>query len=542
MSYSCKPNITASLFALPAIAWLIIALVGCTTTPPHVSTTESSNCRQLFAAFTRTTNQYAVTDTQSHPIPGYPYLHIDRFLAGFDLKPEHTTEVDAWLDQAQALALETHSIEFANLPLSEQQRLQQTSVNSGLPFISALKTCSEQLRTIEFDNNAQRNIAIKTVFANVRMPDDYKTWQRLVGLYALTALPVVYGIKNWHQESRQHFQQTYNDVTGKGALTRYLPAQTQTLTRAQVGDIIKQSIDNALGIPEIPQDQIMSVFASYAPVFEIDTVTDSDRIGTPAWQDHETASIDISEVSVFYKLSYTFFDNRILPQLNYIIWFPSRPCNSFIDILCGHMDGLMWRVTLDHDGTPIHYDAVHNCGCYHTFFPTQHIQKQKLPETFEEQAFTPIEAPEINEGERILLRIESGSHHIVSIVNETQASQHTNNTTVESRQTRYRINHYNQLRTLQTKNNQRKSLFQTDGLVAGTQRSERFILWPMGVPSPGSMRQWGHHATAFVGRRYFDDPCLLQWYYSPAKTEPGLSTDSVNRSHFTCEALTDLNK
>jgi hypothetical protein len=29
------------------------------------------------------------------------------------------------------------------------------------------------------------------------------------------------------------------------------------------------------------------------------------------------------------------------------------------------------------------------------------------------------------------------------------------------------------------------------------------------------MRQWGHHATAFVGRRHFDDPFLLQEAFAP---------------------------
>jgi hypothetical protein len=31
------------------------------------------------------------------------------------------------------------------------------------------------------------------------------------------------------------------------------------------------------------------------------------------------------------------------------------------------------------------------------------------------------------------------------------------------------------------------------------------------------MRQWGRHATAFVGRRHFDDPHLLDAYFSFAK-------------------------
>lgn len=30
-----------------------------------------------------------------------------------------------------------------------------------------------------------------------------------------------------------------------------------------------------------------------------------------------------------------------------------------------------------------------------------------------------------------------------------------------------------------------------------------------GVRSPGAMRQWGNHATAFVGQRHFDDPTML---------------------------------
>jgi hypothetical protein len=55
----------------------------------------------------------------------------------------------------------------------------------------------------------------------------------------------------------------------------------------------------------------------------------------------------------------------------------------------------------------------------------------------------------------------------------------------------------------------RRSLYGPDGLVPGTQRGERWLFWPMGIASAGAMRQWGHHATAFVGQRHFDDPDLL---------------------------------
>jgi len=43
-----------------------------------------------------------------------------------------------------------------------------------------------------------------------------------------------------------------------------------------------------------------------------------------------------------------------------------------------------------------------------------------------------------------------------------------------------------------------------------TERAERWLFWPMGIDSAGAMRQWGRHATAFVGRRHFDDADLLE--------------------------------
>jgi hypothetical protein len=71
---------------------------------------------------------------------------------------------------------------------------------------------------------------------------------------------------------------------------------------------------------------------------------------------------------------------------------------------------------------------------------------------------------------------------------------------------------YNRLRSLESDRGQ-KNLFGYEGIVKGTQRNERFILWPSGIRSPGAMRQWGRHATAFVGRRHFDGARLFERYY-----------------------------
>jgi hypothetical protein len=55
-----------------------------------------------------------------------------------------------------------------------------------------------------------------------------------------------------------------------------------------------------------------------------------------------------------------------------------------------------------------------------------------------------------------------------------------------------------------------RSAYGPDGLVPGSERAERFLFWPMGIDSAGQMRQWGRHATAFVGRRHFDDADLFE--------------------------------
>ncbi len=74
----------------------------------------------------------------------------------------------------------------------------------------------------------------------------------------------------------------------------------------------------------------------------------------------------------------------------------------------------------------------------------------------------------------------------------------------------YHLDNADKLRSLSANNGAPRSLFGQDGIVAGTERGERFLFWPMGIAEPGAMRQWGHHATAFVGRRHFDDARLFE--------------------------------
>jgi len=55
---------------------------------------------------------------------------------------------------------------------------------------------------------------------------------------------------------------------------------------------------------------------------------------------------------------------------------------------------------------------------------------------------------------------------------------------------RYVFHPYDELRSMQRMGESARSAFGPDGIIAGSERAERFLFWPMGIASPGAMRQW----------------------------------------------------
>jgi hypothetical protein len=188
-----------------------------------------------------------------------------------------------------------------------------------------------------------------------------------------------------------------------------------------------------------------------------------------------------------------------LVQLIYTIWFSERPRESALDLLSGRLDGLVFRVTLDPKGLPLVYDTIHPCGCYHMFFPTARVAVKPSPQPGIEWAFVPAILPAVEPVHRIVISVASRSHYIVNLRFDSGA-----------RGTVYRFSDDDELRALPTIEGTTRSAFGPDGIVPGTERGERMLFWPTGVDDTGAMRQWGKHATAFLGRRHFDDPDLIE--------------------------------
>jgi hypothetical protein len=246
--------------------------------------------------------------------------------------------------------------------------------------------------------------------------------------------------------------------------------------------------------------QLQQLLEYFAPIWEIDTRNDMDKMGAAVLDSDNPPRIDIHQPAVYVTHRYASWYGKVVLQLIYQIWLPAREKTSMLDLYGGKLDSLIWRVTLGSDGAPIAFDSIHGCGCYYLLFPGQGY-RAKTPKDGAEPVLSPKSITTISSGNHLLLRLQSRTHYLQQVALVDDA--------VEIIAYRYIFQDLEQLRSLPTRDGTKHSLYDKDGIVDASKRTERFLLWPCGVASPCAMRQWGTHAIAFIGKRHFDDPFLL---------------------------------
>lgn len=485
-----------------------VVLNGCAELP-HVSAPEDGPssparpCEEFFSSVDQAVMNAGVADAQAARIPGSPYLRADRFLSSFRSEAVSNAVFTAWVERLQTLAETGYRVELNNLGEAERVRLLRfipAGINSN-DLNAAVRECGDMLRSSDMNDPHWRELLRSAAQA----PSEYRAWQRVAGLYPLTAMAFAWGIDRWHEDARQVFARDVTALPVDGQLVRYAPAvPSPPLSAHEVAAILERARRNPLRIPEPSAADLQRLFENFAPIFEVDTLSEGDRLGAPMWANGENPFVDTTRPTLYTLSSYARYADETLLQLNYVVWFPARPRSGAFDLLSGYMDGITWRVTLTPDGYPWMYDIIHNCGCYHLFIPTRRAVPRDQPETLEETAFVPQRAPELQPGAHLTLRIAHTTHYLQRVLESPTATGHTLG---------YQWADYDDLRSLPTLYGGRRSLFLSDGIVPGSERGERYFFWPMGIPHPGAMRQWGHHATAFVGRRHFDDPDILERYF-----------------------------
>jgi len=455
-------------------------------------------CAQWYRALDREIDSAGTRDAQHSRVPGFPYLRVDRMLAslrGRAAASEHA--LHAFAERLLELDLESRRHEIDNLPRASIDALPGMGPDFTRGHVMRrTRDCGRLLREIDLAKPQAR----AALLAAAQVPDDYSAALRTLGLYPLARIAFAAGVRRWEQERVAVFR---GDVPAAAALTRvrYAPSASQALPRATVAGLLAGAMFDPLGQPALSEREFHLLASTYAPSFDIAIADDYDRFGLLRWRrGAEAPEVEAAAPAVYIQPAYTRYGGRVLLQIVYTLWFPERPPQGEPDIYAGRLDGIVWRVTLAPDGEPLLYDSIHPCGCYHKFFPTPRARPRPAPDALEEWAFVPQTLPRLAEGERPVVSIASGTHYIerVAVVQGLDSL------------VRYAFHGYDELRSMPRFDGGKRSAFGADGLVAGTERAERFLFWPMGIASAGAMRQWGRHATAFVGRRHFDDADLVE--------------------------------
>ena len=405
-------------------------------------------------------------------IEGLPWVRTSRFLAGFDYAQLNDAERQAWLELGSALARDAYVLEFARL--SAQARAELRDRHGFEAVDIRLDDCFPVLP-------APPSL-VRDAYA---VPDDYRISLRVLGLYPITSLlarPFIAGY-------RRNMTELYEGGAGIS-----FDREARYRGQAEVAPQLEATLRvDALGVPRLSHEQWQALFLRHQPELVSEIASAADLIGSPFFDHDGRIGIDATRPTVWTRVTFTRIDGRTLPQLNYAFWFPSRPVASQVDIYAGELAGLLWRVTLDEAQRPVLYDSIHRCGCYHKLFlPTgTTIDVSRI--SGEKPLFFRLDTT-VDTRRGLRLRMAAGNHYIIDVgapEDGTEAIPYT-------------LRPYAQQLALPAPDGAARSLYGADGIIRQSRRAERFLFWPLGIPSAGAMRQSGMHATAFIGRRHFD--------------------------------------
>lgn len=505
-------NLLACRVAALAVA---LALAGCASRQgldsspafaPFERTKEEQSCLDWLATLDAATDTAGSADAEARRLPGFPHLRLNRFLASFRDELESPEQWVTWLQHLKRLGVERRVVEISNLPGAILN-----SISTDRAAASArVHACGDLLTSADL----RSSMRLSTLRNRAIVPDDYSLWQRAAGIYPLTSIPFLFGVRDWQQRTLEAFARARVATTAPGGWREYVIAGSASDGRFERPNLHPAPGD-PLGIPVMGAQELQALAVLHAPIFNVETAASYDRFGGLKFEIHNTngdgenteAGVDIGSPAVYVRHDFTRYGKMTLLQLTYTLWFPQRPAEHSFDMLSGKLSGVMVRMTFAPGGEIVLVDSAHACGCYHLFFPAPQTIARPVADANEEWGFVPASLPPVTAGQRLPVWLASRTHYLVRI-DAAEAAMAANKFSLKSNEAMLNAGVPSPGSVAMT-----RSLYLPNGLVAGSERGERYLFWPMGIASAGQMRQWGHHATAFVGRRHFDDAHLIEKYF-----------------------------
>jgi hypothetical protein len=476
-----------------------LLLTGCASfTVQRISQSfeRPEECQSFLSVLDESVNRSGVRDAASYPIPGFPYLRANRFLSFLKNDIQGEEGRGQWGLWMQRLDLEAREKEISNLPddvVSSFPSKQGAAPTRGALY-ERIKSCSDRL----FEHDKARPDFYGTLSPLVEVPDEYSFAMRAVGLYPLVAIPVAILTDASRKKIRSWYETNLQELPADGRLRSFTPAKALSLSREEIQAILDSSKKNSLGIPLPDEDPGKKIVEHFAPVFIQDVAAPYDQLGRLVWSG-DCPVVDQEKPTVYYYFSHAFLKGKPILQINYVIWFSERAGDRAPSIERGHLDGLTLRVSLDDQGEPFMVDGVNDCGCYHFFAPEMERVVRVISKPLKFDPFVPQWLPDPVPGQRLGVRLNSGWHQVQRLIAGNDFPEPIP----------YELVPYDALEVLPREDGRTESIFDSEGIAKCSERIERFILFSMGIPKIGSMRQRGHHAIELIGRSQFDAPTLF---------------------------------
>ena len=479
-----------------------ILLGACATSHSNIYSQDLQGCLNQLAAFKHEVNRQQVNDAQVVNHKAFPYLAFDRFSQSQLYRLSTQRDREQWLDYTAQLATHQRQAEYSNLIVNRFD-------------LATLDSCAEKLVTAAKHNNTVWTAITEHPIA---IADSYEPWLRVFGLYPISSQVAQSSINTEKRRILAGFNEPTNETTHYQLVKESIGYQSP-LTQPQIAQWFNEAIDaSTINWPQLNDDQISQLYQHYSPLIKVETVSDDDIPGTVHYVDsQQKPAVNAAKPAIYLHHSYTQLYGKAYLQLNYSLWFANRTATSSLDPYAGKFDGILLRLTLDHQGRPLLLDSIHHCGCYHMVF---NFSKELAfananPDTESPLIFQRTAPKEFVESIPALSITLSHGEHMIKQVEWLKEGDLEADLSVLPL-----VGHsYNQLRQLPTERHHTVSLFDQAGMLPSSERLESTYLWPFGIPSAGAMRQVGHHAIAFIGTRHFDEPRLFEQILRPA-TQP----------------------
>jgi hypothetical protein len=302
------------------VCCLVLIIQGCAALksyPDASLTGEDGMCQRWLENIEATLEEYHLNDPETVRINGFSHLRVNRLLASMG---ERTTSNDAfaeWLEEMRQLDATGKKLEFANLPASATQQLISKIPVRG-SFEQALEYCGKRLNRLSLHTLEHKENLLK----QAQVPDAYQSWKRVAGLYLLTRYAASADIGRLHRELDASFNIPPAKLPRQGKLIRYSPPHSNPLPLEHIAAMLRLAYDNPLGIPHLTASQLQQLLAHFAPVWEIDTRNDTDKIGTVGLDSDKQPRIDTNQPAVYVAHGYSRWRGRVVLQLIYQIWLP----------------------------------------------------------------------------------------------------------------------------------------------------------------------------------------------------------------------------